>query len=133
MLAVGVESSAGWAHPLRLHPGRGAGHGASAQRARRPGASVHGLEVLSQVDINRDGVIGKPDERLILVNKPVPDDRLRWRRFITEAAIDSTVPGLESKDSPRSQIEVGRTMLIRAGVADGMAAGIPPAGRSPDG
>jgi len=32
---------------------------------------------------------GKPDERLILVNKPVPDDRLRWRRFITEAAIDS--------------------------------------------
>jgi hypothetical protein len=74
------------------------------------------LEKIAQRDFNGDGTIA--GERLILVNKPVRDDRARWHDFVQQVAIDSTVPRLMACGFTRTEIEIGRQALIDRGLAE---------------
>jgi hypothetical protein len=80
-------------------------------------AALHAAEVVAQTDFNRDGKIGDGPERVVLVNKPVRDDRQRWVDFVTQAGIDSTVPAMERAGFSRPEIQTGRNALMARGLA----------------
>lgn len=79
--------------------------------------SIHGLEVLAQVDIDGDKIIGKPDERLILVNARRDATPSRMAEFVQAAAIDPTETHL-LRQFTDDEITHYRDALIETGWAE---------------
>lgn len=81
------------------------------------GVVIELAERLSDRDIDGDGNIGEFRDRVVLVNRPVRDDKQRWVDFVTQAGIDSTVPTMLNAGYTRSEVENGREKLILVGLA----------------
>lgn len=115
-LGVGVELWLAADRPLTYIVSGGMILAALATGGRVIGrVALHALEVWTQADINRDGAIG--EERVILVNRPVGDDKARWRSFVEQAGRSTTILDMQRAGFSRLDVEAGREALMERGLA----------------
>jgi hypothetical protein len=77
-------------------------------------AGIESMERFSGYDLNRDGVIGAPEDRIILVNKRPEQQAHDFAEFVEAASVDPTERRLLSLGFTNKQITLYRDALIDA-------------------